>query len=245
MEEKKIDKAFSEVFHNNLWGGDVSKSGPGSDLEQTRVIRNAIIEVIKKYNIKTMIDAPCGDFYWMKEVVKNPECTLESYTGIDIVEDLIKKNNEQYGNAHINFISLNLAKQKIPKADLILTRDCFIHLSFGNIFNILKNHQKSGAVYVLISTYVYPHRKNVDVDGFYIHGRVLNMQKFPFNFPNPILLINEECTEAKGACADKSLALWKSEDLPLNRILINLIFFRIYSFPYQTAKKIYKSVFRK
>lgn len=245
MEPKKIDKAFSEVFHNNLWGGDVSKSGPGSDLEQTRVIRTAIVDVIKKYNIKSMIDAPCGDFYWMKELVKNPECTLESYIGIDIVEDLIKKNNEQHGSSRINFISLNLAEQKIPIADLILTRDCFIHLSFSNIFKILKNHQQSGAAYVLISTYVYAHRKNVDVDGFYIHGRALNMQKFPFSLPEPILLINEACTEGNGAYADKSLGLWKPENFPLNKILINLMIYRMYSFPYQTAKKIYKTIFRK
>lgn len=245
MEEKKIDKVFSEVFHNNLWGGDVSKSGPGSDLEQTRVIRTAIVDIIKKYNISSMIDAPCGDFYWMKEVVKNQQCTLESYTGIDIVEDLIKKNNEQYGNSHVNFISLNLAEQKIPKADLILTRDCFIHLSFSNIFKILKNHQQSGATYVLISTYVYDHRKNVDVDGFYIHGRALNMQKYPFNLPEPILLINEACTEGNGAYADKSLGLWKSADLPLAKVFINILILHIYIFPYKMAKKLVKYILRK
>ena len=39
--------------------------------------------------------------------------------------------------------------------------------------------------------------------------RRLNLQEKPFNFPNPILVINENCTEGKGKYKDKSMALWE------------------------------------
>ena len=39
-----------------------------------------------------MLDIPCGDFYWMKEVdLKDIE-----YIGADIVDELIKKNNDKF-----------------------------------------------------------------------------------------------------------------------------------------------------
>ena len=38
--------------------------------------------------------------------------------------------------------------------------------------------------------------------------RPLNLQDKPFNFPSPILIINENCTEDGGEYSDKSMALW-------------------------------------
>jgi hypothetical protein len=36
----------------------------------------------------------------------------------------------------------------------------------------------------------------------------------PFNFPQPIEVITEGCTENDGRYADKSLMLWNISDLP-------------------------------
>ena len=44
---------------------------------------------IKKFKIKRLFDAPCGDFNWMPQVLKGVEV---DYIGSDIVEDLIVKN---------------------------------------------------------------------------------------------------------------------------------------------------------
>lgn len=37
-----------------------------------------------------MIDAPCGDFNWMKEISKNTEL----YIRIDIFDEIIKRNKK-------------------------------------------------------------------------------------------------------------------------------------------------------
>ena len=36
----------------------------------------------------------------------------------------------------------------------------------------------------------------------------------PFNFPPPLRLVNENCTEGDGAYGDKCLGLWRLADLP-------------------------------
>ena len=61
------EKIFLKIYKNNYWGSKTSKSGPGSDLSNTRKIREELPKIIKKYNINSIFDAPCGDFFWMKK----------------------------------------------------------------------------------------------------------------------------------------------------------------------------------
>ena len=41
-----------------------------------------------------------------------------------------------------------------------------------------------------------------------------NLEKKPFNFPEPIIAINEECEEMDGIYSDKCICLWEIEKLP-------------------------------
>ena len=52
------EKIFSKIYKNNYWGSNFSKSGPGSDLDNTVNIRKKIPNIIKKYKIKSIFDAP-------------------------------------------------------------------------------------------------------------------------------------------------------------------------------------------
>ena len=84
-------KIFSEIYKDNYWGDDESRSGSGSTLNATKLLRDDILKIINKYRIKTFLDAPCGDMNWMKEIVHK----FESYIGVDIVEDMIEKNKKE------------------------------------------------------------------------------------------------------------------------------------------------------
>jgi hypothetical protein len=44
--------------------------------------------------------------------------------------------------------------------------------------------------------------------------RPINLERAPFNWPAPVELIVEECTESGGVFADKSLGLWRIDALP-------------------------------
>jgi hypothetical protein len=199
---------FSEIYEKNIFGGGLSRSGEGSDLLQTVIIRHEIPKLLKQLEIKILIDAPCGDWYWMRKV----DLPVEQYIGIDIVDKLVEKNNSAFGNSKISFQVMNLANVDLPKGDLIFSRDCLVHLSFTDALKIIANFKRSGAKYLLTTTFT-SREKNEDLgDGFW---RPLNKQLAPFNFPNPIRLINEGCTEGNNLFADKCLGLWLLQDIDL------------------------------
>lgn len=224
-----LKKAFEQAAKGNYWSDADSLSGPGSNLFQTRIIRQEIPLLLKKYGVKKMLDAPCGDLFWMKEILPGIVENGTEYNGADIVADLVEKNRLLFKSPAIQFYNIDLATDPVPQVDLIFTRDCFIHLPYADILTVLKNYKASGSKYLLVSTYTKSARKNKDVDGFSLWGRMLNMYKFPFYFPEPLELIVEGCTEKVGEeeFPDKSLGLWKLSELNLSGIhfCIRLLFF--------------------
>jgi hypothetical protein len=49
----------------------------------------------------------------------------------------------------------------------------------------------------------------------FVIWRPLNLQQPPICFPPPLQLIREECTEGGGQWPDKSLGLWRNNDIPV------------------------------
>lgn len=206
----QITQVFTHNYETNAWGNAESKSGSGSTLQQTQTLRKELASLLKKLNITSMLDAPCGDFNWMKEM----DLTNINYTGCDIVSPLITENIKKYQHhqhTNITFKTLDVINDTLPKCDLILCRDCFVHLQIEEIFKAVKNFKKSGSTYLLTTTFLNPRVNplNYGITGW----RPLNLFAYPFNFPTPICLINENCTEENYQFTDKSLALWKLEDL--------------------------------
>lgn len=211
--QEQLANKFSDIYRNNSFGGRLSRSGEGSDLVQTEIIRRELPKLVEELSIRTFLDAPCGDWYWMKEVALG----VERYTGIDIVESLIKKHSEQFGNASRHFLCRNLLEDDLPQADLILCRDCLVHLRFEHIQKVLINFQRSGAKYLLMTTFT-DRDKNFDLVGINGFWRTLNFELPPFNFPAPLKLINEGCTEENNQYHDKCLGLWRLEDIKLQQL---------------------------
>lgn len=200
-------KIFSHIYENNVWKGDKSVSGTGSDLVQTQKVRERLPLLLAKYNIGTILDIPCGDFFWMKEV----DLSNVNYIGADIVPDIIEKN-KQYTFKNIAFEELNLLESDLPCVDLIFCRDCLVHFSFEDIGKALKNIIKSKSKYLLTTSFV-GHETNKDIHtGAW---RPLDLESPPFMLPKPLHIINEECTENEGIYAHKSLCLWKVDTLQL------------------------------
>jgi hypothetical protein len=59
------ERLFTNIYRSNHWGGADSVSGGGSDLEQTSALRAALPGVLQRLGVRTLLDAPCGDFHWM------------------------------------------------------------------------------------------------------------------------------------------------------------------------------------
>jgi hypothetical protein len=217
---------FDKIYQHNEWQDAESKSGSGSNLVQTAVIRRKIPEIVKQYGIKTMLDAPCGDFYWMKEIREDLGGSLDHYYGGDIVMELTRENGQRYGDDKFSFLQLDIINDPLPRVDLVFCRDCLVHLSYPKILRALRQFKKSGSMYLLTTTFTdRPSNKDI-VTGDW---RPLNLSAFPFCFQPPIVLINEGCTENDGNYQDKCLGLWRLEDLNISKIMARLLIFRVWN----------------
>src|SRR5204863_8750839 len=107
---------FQRIFNENAWGNSESISGEGSNLERTAVVRAQLPGLLARHHVRSILDAPCGDFYWMKEVALDDI----DYIGADIVPEIIERDVEWYGGPRRRFVLCDLVDDPLPKADLIL-----------------------------------------------------------------------------------------------------------------------------
>lgn len=209
---KGLKKKFTEVFSKNAFGGDTSLSGRGSDLDQTSRIQEELPKLLHNYNVKSLIDLPCGDQNWITKV------SLDNinYVGADIVTELVLENNKLYGSNIRTYIELDITQDIPPRADLILCRDLLVHLNTQQIYKALRNMKRSGSSLILTTTFTDNRKyKNLPFMSRKVGWRPINLQAAPFHFPESLQVINEECTEGGGLFADKSLSLWRLSDLPI------------------------------
>jgi hypothetical protein len=198
-----LSERFERIVRTNLWGADSSRSGLGSQLATTGELRDALPAFFHRHGVTSLLDAPCGDFTWLSTI----DLPIP-YIGADIVSALVHENERRFGGPASNrrFVHLDLTRDPLPRADIVLCRDCLVHLSFDNVFRALDNIRASGARYLLTTTFL-EHERNEDIeDGDW---RMLNLRQAPFNLPAPLDLLIEGCVEGDGAYADKALGLWK------------------------------------
>jgi SAM-dependent methyltransferase len=201
-----MESTFAPFYAENRWGDDESVSGPGSSLTRTAKLRRELPALLQKVGARTLLDAPCGDFNWMKDTPLG----VEQYIGTDIIPDLIARNRELYGNNQTEFLLLDLTRDKLPRVDVILCRDCLIHFSYRHIAAAIKNFKRSGSTYLLTNSYAaWTRNENIRTGDF----RHLNLTLPPFNFPPPIRQIHEKLPEEKAQFFGKILGLWRLSDL--------------------------------
>jgi SAM-dependent methyltransferase len=195
-------QVFARMYERNSWANAESASGNGSDLKQTTAVRTALGRLIADLNIRTLLDAPCGDFYWMKEVDRHGS----RYLGVDIVPQMIAVNERNHGDSTTSFAVLDITKDEIPQVDMIVCRDCLVHLPLEAAVKAVQAFFRSGSKYLLSTTYPGLVKKNRPL---YITGnwRPLDLERAPFFLPPPLRIINEGCTEIEDY-AEKSLGLW-------------------------------------
>lgn len=209
---KKNDAAyrldFSGIYENRGFLNEESRSGEGSTLFQTRIVRRELAVFFKQYGVRSLLDIPCGDFNWMRHV----DLGDITYTGGDIVPAMIERNSRLFATERRRFQVLDLINAPLPKADVVFCRDCLTYLPFVDIHKALSNIKASGSTWLLTTSFV-EREHNADLDANTV-WRTLNLQKAPFLLPFPVAAIDEKCTECGGVYADKRLLLWRIADLP-------------------------------
>jgi hypothetical protein len=200
-----MEAMFRRFYAENLWGA-ASVSGPGSTPWPTAVIRSRLPELFRELKVTTLLDAACGDFNWLSTCELPP-----SYIGCDVVGELIEDVRRRYAGSGRRFERLDVTCDPLPAADLILCRDCLGHLPFAAIAETMANFRRSGARYLLATTFPrWP--ANTDITGVG-DWRPLNLERPPFDLPPPLRVIAEVNVEDP-RFPDKSLGLWALNDRP-------------------------------
>lgn len=197
-----IEQIFTEHYHANVWINDESVSGDGSTVEYTKRLREELPILFRDFKISSILDAPCGDYNWFQYVDRDNV----TYVGGDIVSDLIDKNNDLYRDKNTSFISLDITSDKLPETDLMICRDVLFHFSNNDALKFLNNFTESGIKYLLTTSHTECKKNHDILTGQF---RLLNLEKPPFNFRDPLYSIDDW---VKGFPVRKML-LWRREDV--------------------------------
>jgi len=197
-------KAFTDIYDAGGWRGVSSTaSGSGSTMDQTAHLREELPGLLAELGARSLLDAPCGDFHWMQTCPLD----LDEYIGLDIVPRLVAENVERFGGERHRFEVADLAVDTLPLADVILCRDCLVHLPLRDALSVVRNFRRSGSGYLLSTTFP---DTTVNAELAQAGGwRPLNLELAPFDLGPPLRLLNEGTTEYGDRYRDKSLGLWR------------------------------------
>jgi hypothetical protein len=207
---------FENVYEHNLWNGNESVSGLGSDLTTARGVIDGLPSLFERLEIRSFLDIPCGDFNWMKAV---PFGDIV-YIGGDLVASLVKRNTARFGSPTRRFEVLDLVEDRLPDADMIFVRDCLIHMDNALVLRALHNISRSSFRYLCLTQDLNQARfpgKNVELERT-VHGvnfefRPNNFELAPFSFPPPIdVLLEGDAWEQWGGV--KAMAVWSRDQIP-------------------------------
>ncbi len=193
---------FERIHATNLWGAETSRAGLGSETAATARVAAALPAMVARLGVRTLLDAPCGATRWL------PALPGVAVIGVDIVPAVVEQACLETGG---DFRLADLTSDPLPRTDAILCRDFLVHLSFVNIAAAVANFRASGATWLLTTTFTGWDANADCADGDW---RALNLTRAPFDWPPPVEIIDEGCTEGDGAWADKVIGVWRLADLP-------------------------------
>lgn len=199
--QKRIAARFTEIWRSNAWGCAETRSGPGSTLAQTEVLRHRLGELFGQLGVRTLVDAGCGELNWMSRISDG----LPIYLGFDVVEDLVADLRRRFETRKNHFFSAaDVTQHVLPAGDAILCRDVLTHLNHPLVSDALNNFRRSGARFLIATTFPRGRNDPVRIGGW----QPIDLCAEPFNLPAPRLLVPEELHNSV-----KSLGVWSLDAL--------------------------------
>lgn len=175
----KHEAIFTDIYDNAIWGKNDSGesfSGGGLLLTNSRRYIHFLENFILHHNIKTVVDAGCGDWKFSRYV----DWHGASYIGYDVVHHIINKNIRKYTKTNIQFKHANILTAELPPADLLLCKHVLQHLPNDDILLFLKQVKKFK--YCLITNEVNPLTLSSPGDDISTGGgHKIDLSKPPFN----------------------------------------------------------------
>ncbi|MGE0608144.1 MAG: class I SAM-dependent methyltransferase [Pirellulales bacterium] len=202
LARKSAADIFSSIYHAREWGPHESASGAGSTLDFTGPLRRELPLLLRRLGVRRLLDAPCGDFHWMRHVPLD----LDEYVGADIVPDLIASLRHELAQPGRRFVLLDLIREPLPDADALFCRDCLIHLSHGDCLKLLDNFRRGSIPWLITTT-----APDVTLNEPIATGefRRVNLCLPPFNLPPPLELLDD----TGPGCPPRMLGVWRRDQI--------------------------------
>lgn len=200
---------FAEIYRTNEWGSAETRSGRGSERSATGRAAVILDAAIALTGARSLLDAGCGARNWLSAV----RMPVDRYLGVDIVAELADAATPgpelPPGWPRAEMLRADIVSDPLPACDLVLCRDVLPHFSTADIRAALRNFVRCGARHLLTTS--FPGRANREIEtGLW---RPIDLEAAPFRLPPPRKRWSEECPLDGGAWADKSLLLWRLQDL--------------------------------
>jgi SAM-dependent methyltransferase len=116
---RTMARAFGEVYRDEVWGGG---SGRGSTPENTVAYRGLVEGFLREHHIRSVVDIGCGDWAFAHLT----DWGSVDYLGLDTVPSVIAANARRYG-PRFRFGALDVSRESLPSADLVIIKDVFQH----------------------------------------------------------------------------------------------------------------------
>ncbi len=139
---KKLVQTFNEIYDKGSWAKSPDgkgTSGSGSTLQITTEYRAFLEQFIKSHEIKSVVDAGCGDWEFSSAVDWN----RARYLGIDISTKVIAEVKRKHESKTVRFMVGDVT-QSLPPADLLICKDVLQHLPIKLIKRFIKNNLRKG-----------------------------------------------------------------------------------------------------
>ena len=198
-----IDQAYI-----NSYMADWRKYGTNSPatLEQRGGLAKIVGMVIRKYEVLSIIDAPCGDFdHYMGFI----DLKYLSYSGYDINTEVIKRNRLIAKSHHASFNEADIVNWACPHGHMIVCREFLFHMTLDNALKTIANFKASGSKYLLATT----HGVKANTASYQITSdhpewgyRALNLSLPPFDLGQPIA---SHLDPVVAPSLKRSLAVWR------------------------------------
>ncbi len=149
------EEVFSEIYREGVWGGGPEPFYSGSGSSEETIVKPYVAAVkafLRAYpsGKPAVVDLGCGDFSVGRQIVE--DCA--SYTGVDVVPDLIRHHQETVADPRVKFLHLDIVRDELPPGDVCFVRQVFQHLSNDQISRVLA---KLGRYQTVFVTEHYPH----------------------------------------------------------------------------------------
>lgn len=203
LSQNSRTKRFEKIYDADVWARDKhqdAKSGLGSEIENTQNVQLELPRLLKDLSINSLVDVGCGDWTWMSQI----ELPCD-YLGLDIVQNVVQANKTTYGKLGINFQQLDAVDEPLPDCNAILCREVILHMNFIDAIKLIRNIKKHSEFLIATTDTALWFNSNIPTGDY----RMLNLQRIPFNFPKPEIVIWDDAL-----VAGRQLAIWKTSSLP-------------------------------